>query len=409
MHYVLIGASAAGVTAARIIRRNDPMGDITVISRDNRIYSRCMLHLKLSGQREAERLSFVEDDFFAANRIAWLPGKSVVDIRVDDRAALLDDGTRVPYDRLLIASGASSTVPPIPNLRGAANVHTLRNMDDVEALEKVIRPGLRAVIIGAGLVGMDAAVGLLEKGVKVTLVEMFDRILAIQLDARAAGRYEELLRRHGAEVVTGAKVKEAAPDGKGGVKALVLADGRELPCDICLAAAGVSPNISFIKDKRLRLTENGRAIAVDRRCRTSVENIYAAGDVTFLAPIWPEAVRQAQVAAENMTGGDASLPEKDWSWTNSMNFFGLPTVSYGRTSIAEPGYTEDILLDGDVYKKIIHRDGVIHGAIFQGDIDNCGVYLKLIKEGINIAGLGKQPLDLNYADVFQQAANGEFL
>lgn len=408
MQYVIIGASAAGVTAARIIRHNDPLGDITVISRDDRVYSRCMLHLKLSGQRTEEKLSFVEQDFFAANHIAWLPGKTVVDIRVDERAALLDDGTLVPYDRLLIASGASSTVPPVPNLRGAANVHALRNLDDVEALEKIARPGLRAVIIGAGLVGMDAAVGLLEKGVKVTLVEMFDRILAIQLDARAAGRYEALLREHGVEVITGAKVKEAIANGKGGVEGLLLADGRKIPCDICLAAAGVSPNISFLKDKRFRPTENGRAIAVDRQCRTSVENVYAAGDVTFLAPIWPEAVRQAQVTAANMSGGEASLPEKDWSWTNSMNFFGLPTVSYGRTSIAEPGYAEDILLDGGVYKKIIHKDGVIHGAIFQGDIDNCGVYLKLIKEGVNIGGLGKAPLELNYADVFQQAANGEF-
>ena len=409
MRHIIIGASAAGVKAAGLLREFDPASDITVVSRDKEIYSRCMLHLKLAGQRDDSRLSFVDSGFFRDRRIDWLDGETVEEILVDQSAIRLESGRTLPYDRLLIASGASSFIPPIPNLRGARNVASLRTIEDVRDLAAWGDRGTRAIVVGAGLVGMDAVAGLLELGVKVTLVEMADRVLAIQLDDYAASRYAELLERHGVEVIVGAKVKGAVADGEGGVKALELADGRTIPCDFCVVAAGVAPNIGFIKDEQIRLTENKRAVAVDRQCRTSIPEIYAAGDVTFLAPIWPEAVRQAEVAAANMTGRDASLPDQDWAWTNSMNFFGLPTVSYGRTSMTDPTFIEETYVDGDVYKKVILKDGIIHGALFQGDIDNCGVYLRLVRDQIPVGGIGKDPLRLNYADFFQQAANGEFV
>ena len=408
MRHVIIGASAAGINAAGLLRRFDPDSDIIVVSRDNEIYSRCMLHLQLAGERDGEGISFVGKNFIRDHAIEWLGGRTVDEILVDENAVLLESGEKIAYDRLLIASGASSFIPPVPNLREAENVASLRNIEDVAALSRWSAPGRKAVIIGAGLVGMDAAVGLLERGVKVTLVEMAERVLTIQLDDYAASRYTRLLEDHGVEVIVGAKVKNAVPGGSGRITAVELADGRKLPCDFCVVAAGVAPNIGFIRDDRIRLTENRRAVAVDRRCRTSVDNIYAAGDVTFLAPIWPEAVRQAEVAAANMTGRDASLPDQDWAWTNSMNFFDLPTVSYGRASMADPSYACDTYIDGDVYKKVIHKDGIIHGAIFQGDIDNCGVYLRLVRDQIPFDKTGKHPLKLNYADFFQQTANGEF-
>lgn len=408
MRYVVIGASAAGVNAAGLLREFDPESEITVLSKDASLYSRCMLHLKLSGKRSDDKLSFVDEGFFRDRNILWRGGAEATDILVDDKAVLLSPGDKVPYDKLLIASGASSFIPPIPNLRGAANVMALRNIEDVRDLACWGQPGSRAVIVGAGLVGMDAAVGLLELGVKVTLVEMADRILAIQLDDYAASRYEDRLWEHGVEVIVGAKVKSAIPNDAGGIKALELEDGRLLSCDFCVVAAGVAPNIGFIKNERIRLTENKRAIAVDRSCLTSVPDIYAAGDVTFLAPIWPEAVRQAETAAANMAGREACLPAQDWAWTNSMNFFGLPTISYGHTSIADSSFSQDVYVDGDIYRKVIHKDGVVHGAVFQGDIDNCGVYLRLVRDKIPFTATNKHPLRLSYADFFQQAVNGEF-
>lgn len=409
MRHLIIGASAAGIRAAETLRGLDHDAEIVMVSKDDSVYSRCMLHLKLSGERDAAGLNFREGDFFSRNRVAWRPGVNVASLDVPAKKAVLEDGETVSYDRLLIASGASSFVPPVPHLRGADNVHCLRTMDDVAELESLARPGARAVVIGGGLVGMDAPVALLERGVGVTLVEMAPRILAIQLDDYAAARYEELLCRHGVEVITSAKVESGISDGKGGIKGLALGDGREVACDFCIVAAGVAPNIGFIDAEQIALTSNKRAIAVDRRCRTSAPDVYAAGDVTFLAPIWPEAIRQAEVAAANMVGQEASLPDQDWAWTNSMNFFGLATVSYGRTSMADPSFHQETYLDGEVYRKVIHKDGIIHGALFQGDIDNCGIYLHLVRDGVSIAGIDKSPLMLSYADFFKQAANGEFV
>ena len=409
MRHLIIGASAAGIRAAEKLREFDPKAEIVMVSKDTQIYSRCMLHLRLSGERDDAGLDFRESDFFGRNRVEWLSGRTVASIDVAAKTVALEGGETLGYDRLLIASGASSFIPPVPNLRGANNVHCLRTMNDVGALLSLARNGARAAVIGGGLVGMDAAVALLERGVAVTLVEMAPRILAIQLDDYAASRYEDLLRRHGVDVVTSAKVESGVPDGRGGIRGITLAGGREIDCDFCVVAAGVAPNIGFVDPERIGLTPNGRAIAVDRRCRTSASDVFAAGDVTFLAPIWPEATRQAEVAAANMAGRDASLPEEDWSWTNSMNFFGLATVSYGHTSMADPSFRQEIYVDGDVYRKVILKDGVIHGALFQGDIDNCGVYLHLVRDGVPVDGIGKSPLRLSYADFFRQAANGEFV
>ena len=408
MRHLIIGASAAGIRAAERLRELDPSAQIIMVASDGSPYSRCMLHLRLAGERDDAGIAFRDPDFFVKNRIDWLPGREVAAIHTAAKSVELRDGEVLSYDRLLIASGASAFIPPVPNLRGASNVRSLRTMDDVVTLAGFAGIDTTCAVVGAGLVGMDAAVALLDLGVKVVLIEMAPRILSIQLDDYAASRYEERLRSHGVEVITGARVESGMPDGRGGIKGLLLGDGREIACDFCVVAAGVAPNIGFVDGNQIALTENRRAIAVDRRCRTSATDVYAAGDVTFLAPIWPEAVRQAEVAAANMTGGDASLPDQDWAWTNSMNFFGLATVSYGRTSMADPSFDQEVYVDGDTYRKVIVKDGVIHGAIFQGDIDNCGAYLRLVRDRVPVDGTGKPPLHLSYADFFEQAVNGEF-
>ena len=409
MRYVVIGASAAGIAAAERLRRFDPNGEIILVSRDGVSYSRCMLHLKISGERNDEELQFSDPDFFLDNRINWLKGANVTELLPDRKAIALEEGEKISYDRLLIASGASATMPPIPGLREASNAATLRNMEDAAKIAGWSRHKARCVVIGGGLVGLDVATALSAKKVEVTLVEVMGRILSLQLDAHASEKYADLLRKNGIGVIAGVGVRDAVPNGSGGVKAINLADGRSLPCDFCVVAAGVAPNIGFIKGEVPALTHNKRAVAVDGRCRTSREDVYAAGDATFLAPIWPEAVRQGRVAAENMAGGDAVLPEKSWALNNSMNFFGLPTISYGIAVAPDPSYQEIFYEAGDVYKKLVVKSGVIVGALFQGDIDNCGIYLRLVRDGVKVETLNKSLFSLNYADFFNQAANGEFL
>ena len=137
MGYVILGVGAAGITAAKTIRKAEKEAEITMISTDRQVHSRCMLHKYLSHERTAEKLSFVPEDFFETNRIHWIKGKTVTGLDTAKKKVILEDGGEVPYDKLLIATGAESFIPPVGNLREAANVFGLRHLHDAEAIDKM--------------------------------------------------------------------------------------------------------------------------------------------------------------------------------------------------------------------------------------------------------------------------------
>ena len=191
MKYVIIGAGVAGIEAAKTIRQNDPAGDILMISADTYVHSRCMLHKYISGERDEEGLDFTEKDFFQRYQVEWKKGVRARKISPDAKEIDLDSGDRVSYDKLLIAAGADSFIPPVGELRKASNVYGLRNLPDAQAIVREAQQAEQVLVIGSCLVGLDAAYGLLERGKKLTIVEMADRILPMQLDARAAKAYQE--------------------------------------------------------------------------------------------------------------------------------------------------------------------------------------------------------------------------
>ena len=198
MEYVILGAGAAGITAAKTIRKADSEGKITVISTDTQVHSRCMLHKYLSHERDAEGISFIDPDFFEKNQITWLPGKTVNRLDTQGKKVYTDQGDEISYDRLLIATGAESFIPPVGNLREAENVFGLRHLRDAQAIDALAKDAENIVIIGSGLVGLDAAYGLMETGKKVSIVEMADQILPVQLDKTAASEYQKRFEKAGA-------------------------------------------------------------------------------------------------------------------------------------------------------------------------------------------------------------------
>ena len=208
MGYVILGVGAAGITAAKTIRKAEKEAEITMISTDRQVHSRCMLHKYLSHERTAEKLSFVPEDFFETNRIHWIKGKTVTGLDTAKKKVILEDGGEVPYDKLLIATGAESFIPPVGNLREAANVFGLRHLHDAEAIDKMAESAEQIVIIGSGLVGLDAAYGLMETGKKVSIVEMADQILPIQLDKTGALEYQKRFEAAGASFYLGRKAAE---------------------------------------------------------------------------------------------------------------------------------------------------------------------------------------------------------
>ena len=164
MIHVIIGVGAAGITAAKTIRENDPDAAITMISTDEHVHSRCMLHRYLSHERNEDTLSFVEPDFFETYRIQWRNGVSVRTIDTAEQVVVLNDNTCCSYDRLLIATGANSFIPPVGQFREANNVFGLRHLSDAQAIRSLAVQANRILVVGSGLVGMDAAYAVFRAG-----------------------------------------------------------------------------------------------------------------------------------------------------------------------------------------------------------------------------------------------------
>lgn len=253
--------------------------------------------------------------------------------------------------------------------------------------------------------GIDAAAGLMHKGVNVHLVEMADRILPLQLDRKAAQNYEKLFKSKNVDIITGASVQEVVLDKRGDAREVVLNTGVSIPCRYIIVAAGVRPNVEFLSGTSVKVD---KGVIIDSYCRTTAGDIYAAGDVTALAPIWPAAVRQGKAAAMNMAGFTKQY-EPVFASQNTMNFLGLPTVSIGIIEAPDSSYVTEVSESKRGYKKIIHKDGIIYGAMLQGDIAYCGVLDYLITNKVNISGINKSLFDLSFADFYDTKANGEYI
>ncbi|PAB59904.1 NAD(P)/FAD-dependent oxidoreductase [Anaeromicrobium sediminis] len=403
MNYVIIGASASGMSFAKELRNLDKNCNITLISRDENVYSRCMLHHIISGHRTLKDINFVEDDFFNKYNITWLKGQTVNDLDVNKKI-LYTDKRSVKYDKLLIGSGAHAFIPPIKNLRESKSIYALRNIEDALSIKDALETKEKIAILGAGLVGVDVLVSLLEKNKKVSIIDMADRVLPLQLDKRSAKVYERKFIEKGASIYTSAKVEEVILDETNDPKAIKLQGGQIIECDMVIVATGVKPNIGFIREGSMEIN---RGIVTNDKCETSVENIYAIGDVRGVSPIWPLAMKEGKIAARNMVGGDERITDS-FALRNSMNFLGVPTVSIGQVN--PPDETYEVLTEegSEYYKKIVYKDGVIYGVILQGEIDYCGAYIELIRNKIDVSHIKYDPFNIGYGDFFEISENGEY-
>ena len=325
MGYVILGVGAAGITAAKTIRKADKETEITMISTDERVHSRCMLHKYLSHERTAEELNFVPEDFFEANHINWIKGKTVSGLDTAEKKVKLTDGGEVSYDKLLIATGAESFIPPVGNLREAGNVFGLRHLRDAAAIDKMAENADKIVIIGSGLVGLDAAYGLMEIGKKVSIVEMADQILPIQLDKTGALEYQKRFESAGASFYLGRKAAETKMNKEGRITQVILDNGEALSCDMVIVAAGVRSATAGLEGEGIVVD---RGMKVNDHLQTGAADVYAAGDVTGLSGIWPNAQKQGETAALNMMGGNVEYTDR-YAVKNTINFFGLVSLCVG--------------------------------------------------------------------------------
>lgn len=403
MEYVILGAGAAGITAAKTIRKADKNGKITVISTDTQVHSRCMLHKYLSHERDAAGISFVDPDFFEKNQITWLQGKTVNRLDTQGKKVYTDQGDEVSYDRLLIATGAESFIPPVGNLREAENVFGLRHLRDAQAIDELAKNAENIVIIGSGLVGLDAAYGLMETGKKVSIVEMADQILPVQLDKTAAFEYQKRFEEAGARFYLGRKAADTVMEEDKIIREIILDNGEKLPCDLIIVAAGVRSAVAGMEGEGIVID---RGIKVDDYLQTGAEGVYAAGDVTGLSGIWPNAQKQGETAALNMCGSHVEYTDR-YAIKNTINFFGLVSMCVG-VILPQEGDVVIAREDSRNYKRVVLRDGKVVGVLLQGDISHGGIWQYLIKNQISISGIQKDIFDLNFGDFYGIKDNGEY-
>lgn len=405
MRYVVIGASAAGVSGVKTLRELDKDAEIILISKDTKVYSRCILHHYISNHRNIEQLDFTSENFFNEYNIKWVKGIEVIDLNDENKILTLSNNEVISFDKLMICSGASSFIPPIEGLREGSNVVGLRNLNDAILIKEELSKVKNVVILGAGLVGIDAVSGLIDTGVNISLVEMGDKVLPIQLDKYTSQVYEKAFTRKGVSLKLGVKAEKLILDENKNPKALLINTGEEIPCELVIVATGVRSNINFLSNSNVECDRFG--LIIDEKGKTNIKDIYGAGDVTGKNPIWPTAVKEGIVAANNMIGREMFMTDFFGS-KNTMNFVGVATMSLGDVEPKDESYNVEINVDGDNYKKIIHKDGKIYGAIIQGDLSYAGVLTQLIREKIDISKVTKNIFDIDYSDFFNIEENFEF-
>ncbi len=323
---VIIGAGHAGGTAAALLKQYGYEDPITLIGEEPIApYQRPPLSKAwLKGEADADSLALKPESFYAEAGIDLRMSTRVTEIMRTDRVVLLSDGSRVPYDKLIIATGARPRTLPVPGVE-LDGVQPLRTAADAEQLKARLGPGHRAVIIGGGYIGLEAAASARALGAEAVVVELQPRILARTSCETLSTFFEGYHRAKGVGFELGAGVSEiVGKDGK--VTGVRLSDGRVLPCDLVLVAVGIIPNDGLARDAGLPCADG---IEVDEHARTADPNIYAIGDVTH-RPLGlygrnlrlesvANALEQAKQAASAIAGRPAPPPEVTWNWSDQYD------------------------------------------------------------------------------------------
>ncbi len=379
MRFVIIGTGGAGVSAVESIRRYDDSSEIIMISKENvPPYSPCVLVDYLENENDRYRVFWKGEDFYERMDVTPILGKSVREIDIEKKVVKLDS-EEIDYDKLLIAAGGNVAIPPIKGL-DTKGVFTFKTLEDADKMHNWLKHHNveKAVIIGGGFIGLDAAVGLKAHGVKVTIVELLDRLLPAMFDKEMGTIVKEIVERNGVEVFIKNKVTEILGDDS--VRQVKLESGKLLDADMVVVATGVRPNIEIVRSAGIEVRERG-GIIVNEFMETSAKDVYAAGDVAEAIDIvtgekrpillWSNALIQGSVAGYNMV-------EKKVRYLGStiqtiIRVFGVPVVSDGHYEGEMLKYFED-----GVYKKMYLKDNRIYGYMLINTRKNAGIYNSLM-------------------------------
>jgi NAD(P)H-nitrite reductase large subunit len=391
--YLIIGNSAGSIAAAEAIREADKAGSILIISDEPYpAYSRPMIAEHLAQGCPLEKMLYRPADFYQRLGIQALLGRRVTRLDTVKHTAELTDGEPVTWEKLLLATGG---VPIIPQIAGIERkgVFSFTTLDDTKAISQFLEGKTgRAVVIGGGLIGVSAAEALVGRGVKVTIVEMKERILNVMLDEETSEMEALALKEAGVDIITGhtvAKVNGASASDA--VSSVTLDDGRQLDCNLVVVAIGVRPRTELASATKIRVN---RGIIVDRHMATSEPDVYACGDVAEaydfiynenrLIPIWPNAYLGGRVAGLNMAGVPTDYP--GGTAMNALKYFGVEIASAGMVTPDDDSCQVVSRRYGDNYRKVILKGGLVSGMVFAGDTEKAGIVFSLMRDKVPADG-----------------------
>lgn len=375
---VIIGGGVAGTNAAIAVSSKDSEAEITMISREEYLpYYRIKLTELLDTDIPMDKLSIKKKSWYEDKKINLILGKEVDLIDSKNKKVILDDKEEFPYDSLVIATGANCFVPPFEN-RELENIVVIRELKGTLEIKENCKSCKKAVIIGGGVLGLEAAWGLKNLGLEVSVLEVMPRIMPRQLDEKASEILEEIIISSGVNIYKNVKVKGFAGDKK--VEKVILEDG-ELDADLVIVSAGIRPNISFEIDEKLDIN---RGIVVDEKMQTSLSDIYACGDIAEyngkIIGLWTTGMEQGRVAGASICQEDKKYMET----VQPLTFEGMNTklLSVGEIS-SDDNYLVEFDDEKKIYKKLVFKDEVLKGAILIGDTSKQVAIVKGVREGIS--------------------------
>jgi NAD(P)H-nitrite reductase large subunit len=415
--YVIVGNSVAAMACVEGIRDTDKTTPITLIAKEpHHTYSRPLITYLLGGLVTEEQMMYRPLDYYEKTGVRTILDAEVTRVDTTERFVETADDRRIGFEKLLIAVGGRPIVPTdvggtdldlliavggrpiVPTDVGGTDldgVFTFTTLDDAHAIQAYIAEHevTDELVVGGGLIGLKSVEALLELDLNLTVVELADRMLSSTFDETASDLLQKKLREAGVRVLCNNTVSRIRGRGEGGkVSGAILRDGSEFNCGMVIFAIGVLPDTRMVEGTDV---EVDRGILVDDHMQTSVEGIYAAGDVSQARellggeqrciPIFPNAYRQGMVAGGNMSGAGA-----EWDGglvMNAVAICGMNTISVGMTSALDDTCEVFTTLDeADYhYKKIVLRGDHIVGAIFVNDIDRAGIITGLIRGRVNVA------------------------
>lgn len=376
-NYVIVGNSHAAIGCIEGIRSVDKEGSITVISKeDHKAYSRPLISYLLEGKTDVERMHYRSEDYYEKQNVDLLLGTSALNIDKEGKTVTTDKGGKIPYDSLCVATGSTPFVPPFEGLDTVEKKFSFMTLDDALSLEKSLNKDTRVLIVGAGLIGLKCAEGIKDLVKDITVCDLADRILSSILDSECASIMQNHLEENGIKFM----LSDSAE--KFDVNKAYMKSGAMVEFDVLVLAIGVRANISLVKDIG---GEVNRGIVVDTKMKTSVSDIYAAGDCSEgydssigsnrVLAILPNAYMQGFTAGVNMAGGekvfDNAIP------MNSIGFFGLHVMTAGNYD----GECFEEKREG-VLKRFFVKDNALIGYMLIGETDRAGIYTSMIRDRV---------------------------